>query len=166
MLRALPLTITSAVEPFTYAGKLSQFAEFCHDSENISPPEATTASAVRPVACFIERAEFIVYALPSEYQYEFRALMASVVNLMPFARGLSGVSCRGAASAANAIGVPLSHILHHGGWATNSDVVMDYIDPYGLPLHGAWFFFGHVAPLRLFQVQQDSAAEVFLVPAS
>eukprot|EP00873_Tetraselmis_striata_P020646 jgi/Tetstr1/440910/TSEL_029181.t1 len=30
----------------TYAGRLSQFAEFCHDSENISPLEATTATVV------------------------------------------------------------------------------------------------------------------------
>eukprot|EP00873_Tetraselmis_striata_P007301 jgi/Tetstr1/427565/TSEL_017691.t1 len=31
----------------SYAGSLSQFAEFCHDSENISPLEATTATVVR-----------------------------------------------------------------------------------------------------------------------
>eukprot|EP00873_Tetraselmis_striata_P013970 jgi/Tetstr1/434234/TSEL_023345.t1 len=31
----------------SYAGRLSQFAEFCHDSENISPQEATTANVVR-----------------------------------------------------------------------------------------------------------------------
>eukprot|EP00873_Tetraselmis_striata_P044996 jgi/Tetstr1/465260/TSEL_009962.t1 len=30
----------------SYAGRLSQFAEFCHDSENISPLEATTAIVV------------------------------------------------------------------------------------------------------------------------
>eukprot|EP00873_Tetraselmis_striata_P022098 jgi/Tetstr1/442362/TSEL_030488.t1 len=34
----------------SYAGRLSQFAEFCHDSENISPLEATTATVVRYVA--------------------------------------------------------------------------------------------------------------------
>eukprot|EP00873_Tetraselmis_striata_P046066 jgi/Tetstr1/466330/TSEL_010861.t1 len=34
----------------SYAGRLSQFAEFCHDSESLSPPEATTATAVRYVA--------------------------------------------------------------------------------------------------------------------
>eukprot|EP00873_Tetraselmis_striata_P022598 jgi/Tetstr1/442862/TSEL_030926.t1 len=33
----------------SYAGRLSQFAEFCHDSENISPLEATTATVVRAV---------------------------------------------------------------------------------------------------------------------
>eukprot|EP00873_Tetraselmis_striata_P023192 jgi/Tetstr1/443456/TSEL_031467.t1 len=65
---------------------------------------------------------------------------------------------KGAASAANAIGVPLSHIRYQGGWATNSDVVLDYIDPNVLPSPGAWFFFGHIAPLRHFQVQEDSAA--------
>eukprot|EP00873_Tetraselmis_striata_P001051 jgi/Tetstr1/421315/TSEL_012286.t1 len=31
----------------SYAGRFSQFAEFCHDSENISPLEATTATFVR-----------------------------------------------------------------------------------------------------------------------
>eukprot|EP00873_Tetraselmis_striata_P016244 jgi/Tetstr1/436508/TSEL_025334.t1 len=31
----------------SYAGRLSHFAEFCHDSENISPLEATTATVVR-----------------------------------------------------------------------------------------------------------------------
>eukprot|EP00873_Tetraselmis_striata_P017787 jgi/Tetstr1/438051/TSEL_026677.t1 len=34
----------------SYAGRLSQLAEFCHDSENISPLEATTATVVRYVA--------------------------------------------------------------------------------------------------------------------
>eukprot|EP00873_Tetraselmis_striata_P026213 jgi/Tetstr1/446477/TSEL_003600.t1 len=106
----------------SYAGRQSQFAEFCHDSENISPLEATTATVVR--------------------------------------------LRKGAASAANAIGVPLSHIRYQGGWATNSDVVLDYIDPNVLPSPGAWFFFGHIAPLRHFQVQQDSAAVAFPVPPS
>eukprot|EP00873_Tetraselmis_striata_P017492 jgi/Tetstr1/437756/TSEL_026410.t1 len=257
----------------SYAGRLSQFAEFCNDSENISPLEATTATAVRYVAwigqrghigakspqpymsaintffelhnldpiakdClltatrrglmlrqgrleaaplrvplpadvayrFVEKAEFIVYVPTTEYQHDFRALVASVVNFMFFARGLVGVSCRvrdvhvdnynitlqvyrekgrdgrrgpedmrvlllpvlrkGAASADNAIGVPLSHIRYQGGWATNSDVVLDFIDPNILPSPGAWFFFGHIAPLRHFQVQQDSAAVAFPVPPS
>eukprot|EP00873_Tetraselmis_striata_P014235 jgi/Tetstr1/434499/TSEL_023591.t1 len=115
----------------SYAGKLSQFAEFWHDSENISPLEATTATVVRYVA-------WIAHSLR-----------------------------KGAASAANnAIGVPLSHIRYQGGWATDSDVVLDYIDPNVLPLPGAWFFFGHIAPLRHFQVQQDSAAVAFPVPPS
>eukprot|EP00873_Tetraselmis_striata_P020367 jgi/Tetstr1/440631/TSEL_028941.t1 len=332
----------------SYAGRLSQFAEFCHDSENISPLEATTATVVRYVAWIGERghiaakslqpylsaintffelhnldpiakdslhltsarrglmlrqrrldaaplrvplpadvayrfdtkAELIVSAPYPEYHHNFRALLASVVNFMFFARGLTGVSCRvrdvhvddynitlqvyrekgragrrgpddlrvlllpvsehprvarllrhfidnvqsvplvsvglaasnfwavtvaeqskpwtaatmsdwlstavnlvnaappagtswtshslrkGAASAANAIGVPLSHIRYQGGWATNSDVVLDYIDPNVLPSPGAWFFFGHIAPLRHFQVQQDSAAVAFPVPPS
>eukprot|EP00873_Tetraselmis_striata_P000002 jgi/Tetstr1/420266/TSEL_000002.t1 len=38
-----PQTLTS------YAGRLSQFAEFCHDSENINPLESTTATVVRAV---------------------------------------------------------------------------------------------------------------------
>eukprot|EP00873_Tetraselmis_striata_P022432 jgi/Tetstr1/442696/TSEL_030787.t1 len=236
----------------SYAGRLSQFAEFCHDSENISPLEATTATVVRYVAWigerghiaakslqpylsaintffelhnlvpiakdslhltsarrglmlrqrrldaaplhvplpadvayrFVTKVELIVSAPYPEYHPDFRALLASVVNFVFFARGLTGVSCRvrdvhvdtynitlqvlrkGAASAANAIGVPLSHIRYQGGWATNSDVVLDYIDPNVLPSPGAWFFFGHIAPLRHFQVQQDSAAVAFPVPPS
>eukprot|EP00873_Tetraselmis_striata_P029996 jgi/Tetstr1/450260/TSEL_037296.t1 len=329
----------------SYAGRLSQFAEFCHDSENISPLETTNATVVRYVAWigerghigakspqpymsaintihlhdldpiakdsrhltsarrglmlrqrrletaplrvplhvayrFVTKAELFVSAPTPEYQHDFRALVASVVNFMFFARGLTGVSCRvrdvhvddynitlqvyrekdragrrgpddlrvlllpvskhpriarlmhhfidnvqsvllvtvalaetnfwavtpseqskpwtaatmsdwlstavrlvsaappagtswtshslrkGAASAANAIGVPLSHIRYQGGWTTNSDVVLDYIDPNVLPSPGAWFFFGHIAPLRYFQVQQDSAAVAFPVPTS
>eukprot|EP00873_Tetraselmis_striata_P010600 jgi/Tetstr1/430864/TSEL_002006.t1 len=154
----------------SYAGRLSQFAEFCHDSENISPLEATTATVVRYFVWiahrFVTKAELIVSAPTPEYQHDFRALVASVVDFMLFARGLTGVSCRGAASAANAIGVPLSHIRYQGGWATNSDVVLDYIDSNVLPSPGAWFFFGHIAPLRHFQVQQDSAAVPFPVPSS
>eukprot|EP00873_Tetraselmis_striata_P005747 jgi/Tetstr1/426011/TSEL_016358.t1 len=236
----------------SYAGWLSQFAEFCHDSENISPLETTTTTVVRCVAWigerghiaakslqpymsaintffelhnldpiakdslhltstrrglmlrqrrldaaplrvplpadaayrFVTKAELIVSAPYPEYHHDFRALLASVVNFMFFARGLTGVSCRvrdvhvddynitlqvlrkGAASAANAIGVPLSHIRYQGGWATNSDVVLDHIDPNVLPSPGAWFFFGHIAPLRHFQVQQDSAAVAFPVPPS
>eukprot|EP00873_Tetraselmis_striata_P021812 jgi/Tetstr1/442076/TSEL_003159.t1 len=304
----------------SYAGRLSQFAEFCHDSENISPLEATTATVVRYVAWigerghiaakslqpylsaintffelhnlvpiakdslhltsarrglmlrqrrldaaplrvplpadvayrFVSKAELIVSAPYPESHLDYRALLASVVNFLFFARGLTGVSCRvqdvhvdtynitlqiyrekgragrrgpddlrvlllpvsehprvarllryfidnvqsvplvtvglaasnfwavnvaeqskpwtaatmsdwlstavnlvnaappagtswtshslrkGAASAANAIGTPLSHIRYQGGWATNSDVVLDYIDPNVLPSPGAW----------------------------
>eukprot|EP00873_Tetraselmis_striata_P040552 jgi/Tetstr1/460816/TSEL_000570.t1 len=82
----------------SYAGGLSQFAEFCHDCN--SPLEATIATPVRYVAWT-------------------------------------------------------------GGWATKSDVVLDYIDPNGLPSPGACFFFSHIAPLRHFQFQQDSVAVVF-----
>eukprot|EP00873_Tetraselmis_striata_P009212 jgi/Tetstr1/429476/TSEL_019384.t1 len=143
--------------------RLSQFAEFCHDSENISPLEATNATLVRyvtwigerghigaklqqpympaintffelhnldPIAKdslhltaarrglilrqrrleaaplrvhlhadvaynFVERAGLIVFAPIPEYQYDFRALVASVVNFKFFVRGLTGVSsCR------------------------------------------------------------------------
>eukprot|EP00873_Tetraselmis_striata_P006310 jgi/Tetstr1/426574/TSEL_016852.t1 len=56
----------------------------------------------------------------------------------------------------------MSRIRYQGGWATNSDdVVLDYIDPNVLSSPGAWFFFGLIAPLRRFQVQQDSAAVAF-----
>eukprot|EP00873_Tetraselmis_striata_P035017 jgi/Tetstr1/455281/TSEL_042117.t1 len=145
-----------------YAGRLPLFAEFCHDSENISPLEATTATVVRYVAWigerghiaakslqpylsaintffelhnlvpiakdslhltsarrglmlrqrrldaaplrvplpadvayrFVTKAELIVSAPYPEYHLDFRALLASVVNFMFFARGLTGVSCR------------------------------------------------------------------------
>eukprot|EP00873_Tetraselmis_striata_P020102 jgi/Tetstr1/440366/TSEL_028701.t1 len=128
----------------SYAGKLSQFAEFCHDSENTSPLEATTATVVR---CTARKAALADGDVTTYAYFSFRLR-------------------KGAASAANAIGVPLSHIRHQGGWATNSDVVLDYIDPNVLPSPGAWFFFGHIAPLRHFQVQQDSAAVAFPVPPS
>eukprot|EP00873_Tetraselmis_striata_P046675 jgi/Tetstr1/466939/TSEL_011393.t1 len=43
---------------------------------------------------FAERAELIASAPFPEYQYDFRAVVASVVNFMYFAMGLTGVSCR------------------------------------------------------------------------
>eukprot|EP00873_Tetraselmis_striata_P018728 jgi/Tetstr1/438992/TSEL_027484.t1 len=146
----------------SYTGRLSQFAEFCHDSENISPLEATTAAVVRYVAWigerghiaakslqpylsaintffelhnlvpiakdslhltsarrglmlrqrrldaaplrvplpadvayrFVSKAELIVSAPYPESHLDYRALLASVVNFLFFARGLTGVSCR------------------------------------------------------------------------
>ena len=53
---------------------------------------------------------------------------------------------KGGASAASAIGVPLSTIRHIGGWAVSSSVVNQYIDPAVLASVGAWFFFGAFAP--------------------
>eukprot|EP00873_Tetraselmis_striata_P041783 jgi/Tetstr1/462047/TSEL_007118.t1 len=261
----------------SYAGRLSQFAEFCHDSENISPLEATTATVARYVAWIGERGHIAakslqpylsaintffelhnlvpiandslhltsarhvhvdtynitlqiyrekgragrrgpddlrVLLLPvSEHTRVARLLhhfidnvqsvplvtvglaasnfwavnvaeqskpwtaatmsdwLSTAVNLVNAAppAGTSWTSHslrKGAASAANAIGAPLSHIRYQGGWATNSDVVLDYIDPNVLPSPGAWFFFGHIAPLRHFQVQHDSAAVAFPVPPS
>eukprot|EP00873_Tetraselmis_striata_P046044 jgi/Tetstr1/466308/TSEL_010841.t1 len=46
------------------------------------------------VAYIFERAELIVSAPIPEHQYNFRALMASVVNFMFFAKGLTDVFCR------------------------------------------------------------------------
>eukprot|EP00873_Tetraselmis_striata_P010177 jgi/Tetstr1/430441/TSEL_020251.t1 len=43
--------------------RLSQFAEFCHDSENISPLEATTATVVRYVAWIGERGHIAAKSL-------------------------------------------------------------------------------------------------------
>eukprot|EP00873_Tetraselmis_striata_P012127 jgi/Tetstr1/432391/TSEL_021788.t1 len=201
----------------SYAGRLSQFAEFCHDSENISPLEATIATVVRctarkaaladggattcayfsfrwpstpesHVSHFIDTvqsvplvsvalAETNFWAVtPSEQSKPWIAAtmsdwLSTAVRLVGAAppAGTSWTSHslrKGAASAANAIGVPLSHIRYQGGWATNSDVVLNYIDPNVLPSPGAWFFFGHIAPLRHFQVQQDSAAVAVPVPPS
>eukprot|EP00873_Tetraselmis_striata_P004471 jgi/Tetstr1/424735/TSEL_015252.t1 len=188
-----------------YAGRLSQFAEFCHDSENISPLEATTATVVRYVAWIGERGHIGAKSL-QPYMSAINTLF-EMHNLDPIAkdslhltsatRGLmlrqhrpetaplctarkaaladgDPTTCayfsfrlrKGAASAANAIGVPLSHIRYQGGWATTSDVVLDYIDPNVLPSPGACFFFGHIAPLHHFQVQHDSAAVAFPVPPS
>eukprot|EP00873_Tetraselmis_striata_P018849 jgi/Tetstr1/439113/TSEL_002978.t1 len=87
----------------SYAGRLSQFAEFCHDTENISPLEAI-ATVVRYVAwiafSFVEKAELIVSVPTTESQHDFRVLVASVVNFMFFAKGLTGVSCRDSAAVA------------------------------------------------------------------
>eukprot|EP00873_Tetraselmis_striata_P017403 jgi/Tetstr1/437667/TSEL_026334.t1 len=218
----------------SYAGRLAQFAEFCHDSENISPLEATTATVVRYVAWIGERGHIAAKSLQPylsaintffelhnlvpiakdslhltsarQSHFDYRALLASVVNFLFFARGLTGVSCRvqdvhvdtynitlhiyrekGRAGrrGPDDLRVLLLPVSEHprvarllryfidnvqsvplGGWATNSDVVLDYIDPNVLPSPGAWFFFGHIAPLRHFQVQQDSAAVAFPVPPS
>eukprot|EP00873_Tetraselmis_striata_P042941 jgi/Tetstr1/463205/TSEL_008137.t1 len=104
---------------------------------------------------FVERAELIVFAPTTEYKYNFRALVASVVNFMFFARGLTGVSCR-------------VRDVHVDDYNITMPVYRekDYINPNVLPSPGAWFFFGHIAPLRHFQVQQDSAAVAFPVPPS
>eukprot|EP00873_Tetraselmis_striata_P011029 jgi/Tetstr1/431293/TSEL_020987.t1 len=45
----------SALTLKSYAGRMSQFAEFCHDSDNISPLEATTATVVWYIAWIGER---------------------------------------------------------------------------------------------------------------
>eukprot|EP00873_Tetraselmis_striata_P018324 jgi/Tetstr1/438588/TSEL_027139.t1 len=106
----------------SYAGRLAQFAEFCHDSENISPLEATTATVVRYVAWIGERGLIAAKSLQPylsaintffelhnlvpiakdslhltsarQSHLDYRALLASVVNFLFFARGLTGVSCR------------------------------------------------------------------------
>eukprot|EP00873_Tetraselmis_striata_P045964 jgi/Tetstr1/466228/TSEL_010785.t1 len=158
----------------SYAGRLSQFAEFCHDSENISPLEATTATVVRYVAWIGERGHIAAKSLQPYLSaintffelHNLDPIAKDSLHLTSARRWRSKALRKGAASAANAIGVPLSHIRYQGGWATISDVVLDYIDPNVLPSPGAWFFFGHIAPLRHFQVQQDSAAVAFPVPPS
>ena len=53
---------------------------------------------------------------------------------------------KGAASAANAINVVLTKIRYMGGWAKDSNVVHDYIDPTMAPTPAALVFFGHLLP--------------------
>eukprot|EP00873_Tetraselmis_striata_P028151 jgi/Tetstr1/448415/TSEL_035685.t1 len=160
----------------SYAGRLSQFAEFCHNSQNISPLEATTATVVRYVAWIGERGHIAAKSL-QPYLSAINTFF-ELHNLVPIAkdslhltsarRGLMlrqrrldaaplrvpltadgallasfAIVPHSSHMASNAIGVPLSHIRYQGGWATNSDVVLDYIDPNVLPSPGAWFFFGH-----------------------
>jgi hypothetical protein len=51
---------------------------------------------------------------------------------------------KGAASAANSINVVLTKIRYMGGWAKDSNVVHDYIDPTMAPSPAARVFFGHL----------------------
>eukprot|EP00873_Tetraselmis_striata_P040715 jgi/Tetstr1/460979/TSEL_006131.t1 len=51
----LSSSLTAQALKSYYAGILSQFAAFCHDSQNISPLEATTTTVVRYVAWIGER---------------------------------------------------------------------------------------------------------------
>jgi hypothetical protein len=52
---------------------------------------------------------------------------------------------KGAASAANAIKVPLNDIRYAGGWSTNSTVLESkYIDFAMAPSKAAYTFFGHL----------------------
>ncbi len=52
---------------------------------------------------------------------------------------------KGAASAANAIKVPLTDIRYSGGWSTNSNVLeAKYIDFAMAPSKAAYIFFGHL----------------------
>ena len=51
---------------------------------------------------------------------------------------------KGAASAANSLNVGLTKIRYMGGWAKDSHVVHDYIDPTMPPTPAAALFFGHL----------------------
>jgi hypothetical protein len=53
---------------------------------------------------------------------------------------------KGASIAAYNIGTPMQKIKFFGGWARESDVVLDYIDPTVLPCPGAWELFGWMTP--------------------
>jgi hypothetical protein len=47
---------------------------------------------------------------------------------------------KGATTAAHAIGVTMQKIKLFGGWATESSVVVDYIDPTVVPTTTDWYF--------------------------
>jgi hypothetical protein len=49
---------------------------------------------------------------------------------------------KGASTIAYAIGVNMQKIKFFGGWATESSVVLNYIDPTIVPTTAAWYFFG------------------------
>ena len=53
---------------------------------------------------------------------------------------------KGAAITAYNIGTPMQKIKFYGGWARESDVVLDYIDPTVLPCPGACQLFGWMTP--------------------
>jgi hypothetical protein len=53
---------------------------------------------------------------------------------------------KGATTAAYNISTPMQKIKFFGGWARESDVVLDYIDPTVLPCLGAWELFGWMTP--------------------
>eukprot|EP00873_Tetraselmis_striata_P006291 jgi/Tetstr1/426555/TSEL_001631.t1 len=53
---------------------------------------------------------------------------------------------QGATTAAYVIGVTMQKIKYFGGWAMESSVVLDYIDPIVLPCPAAWHLFGWTTP--------------------
>jgi hypothetical protein len=53
---------------------------------------------------------------------------------------------KGAATSVYIIGVTLQKIKHFGGWATESSVVLDYVDPTALAGRSEWFLFGWLTP--------------------
>eukprot|EP00873_Tetraselmis_striata_P004498 jgi/Tetstr1/424762/TSEL_015279.t1 len=220
----------------SYAGRLSQFAEFCHDSENISPLEATTATVVRYVAWigerghiaakslqpylsaintffelhnldpiakdslhltsarrglmlrqrrldaaplrvplpadvayrFVTKAELIVSAPYPEYHHNFRALLASVVNFMFFARGLTGVSCRVRDVHVDDYNINLQVYREKGraGRRGHDDlrVLLLPVSEHPRVARLLHHFIDNVQSVPL--VQQDSAAVAFPVPPS
>eukprot|EP00873_Tetraselmis_striata_P020111 jgi/Tetstr1/440375/TSEL_028710.t1 len=81
----------------------------------------------------------------------FRASLAVVVLCLFFCRGGAGVECRtgdltGATTVAYVIGVTMQKIKYFGGWAMESSVVLDYIDPTVLPCPAAWHLVGWLTP--------------------
>jgi hypothetical protein len=53
---------------------------------------------------------------------------------------------KGATTAAYVIGVNMQKIKFFGGWATESSVLLDYIDPTVAPTTTDWYFFGWLTP--------------------
>eukprot|EP00873_Tetraselmis_striata_P011413 jgi/Tetstr1/431677/TSEL_021205.t1 len=77
----------------------------------------------------------------------FRASLAVVVLCLFSCRGGAGVECRtgdltGATTTAYVIGVTMQKLKYFGGWAMESSVVLDYMDPTVLPRRAPWHLFG------------------------
>ena len=64
---------------------------------------------------------------------------------------------KGAATAAHAIGVPLTKICYYGNWSAKSRVVHDYIDPSAEPTPAAYSFFGWLLPQAATQAAGPAA---------
>eukprot|EP00873_Tetraselmis_striata_P014836 jgi/Tetstr1/435100/TSEL_024068.t1 len=77
----------------SYAGRLSQFAEFCNDSENISPLEGTTATVVRYVAWIGERGHIAAKSL-QPYLSAINTIF-ELHNLVPIAKDSLHLTCVG-----------------------------------------------------------------------
>eukprot|EP00873_Tetraselmis_striata_P006912 jgi/Tetstr1/427176/TSEL_017364.t1 len=88
----------------SYAGRLSQFAEFCHDSENISPLEATTATAVRYVARIGERGHIAAKSL-QPYLSAINTFF-ELHNLVPIAKDSLHLTSARRTQPANPAGTP------------------------------------------------------------
>lgn len=140
-----------------------------HTVPTMCIPVASHPRLAALLRCYLQRRQMIyddigsrgpayVWAMPRDRPQQWKSTiqnewMASALRhagvAQPEGFTYSSHSLRsGAASAASAVGVPLPQIRHYGGWAKNSSVVNDYIDPTFLPSEEARFFFGWLAPTQ------------------